>query len=228
MTGFLTVTTAATDADNLLASIENARDAVGLSAGDESKDGTLNRLIAAASKIITGHCGRRFAIESLVEIFRSGPISNLSPFYTRVAPYGTPLDAQRRPLTLTRVPIVKDSVTVTTVDGPLTEGTDYELDYRAGTLDRLFDNTIGAWAQTPITVAYQAGYDLTTEIPADLENVCLSLVTAGFFAQGRDTGIASEMVQNVGSTSYWQRTIAAMAIDEGLAAQLVDYKQWVY
>lgn len=97
---------------------------------------------------------------------------------------------------------------------PLAEGIDFESDYDSGPqphsvgwLTRLFplDASPRRWSALPILVVYQAGY-AANAIPDDLQDACIRLVKADWFARLRDPRLRSENVEGVYSTQYWFAT----------------------
>jgi hypothetical protein len=221
MTGFVTVTTPA--ASTALTTLAAAYDALGEVAG--SADDAITRLIARASAAIGGHCGRGFGVESLTEVFRADDRTGLSPFVQRVAPYGTPLDVQRRPLVLSRVPVVAVA-SVADTNGALDPSV-WECDLAGGLLFRLFGGNRGVWSAPPITVTYSAGYELPLDtspnLPGDVEDACLALVAQAWAARGRDPALLYDLVEGVGRQQYYDRGAGGMQIDDAMADRLAPY-----
>lgn len=114
--------------------------------------------------------------------------------------------------------------TIAGVATTLVYGTDFEID--AGSLmpgdegpARLFRlDTEGSprrWPATKIAVVYQAGYSLPGDaatnaaagtgynLPTDIEQACLRLVTARLRAAARDPMLVSRDQPNVGNERYW-------------------------
>lgn len=110
--------------------------------------------------------------------------------------------------------------TVAGVDTVLVPGTDYQID--AGSLlpgdegqaclYRL--NDLGhprTWPATKITVTYQAGYALPSDdpncqvsnLPPDLQAVCIRLVVSRFKNKDRDPMVRAEDQPGLGRTEYW-------------------------
>lgn len=85
----------------------------------------------------------------------------------------------------------------------LVYGKDFTVDAVKGWLIRLnlFTAIAAQWEAVPTVVQYQAGYD---EIPDDLVEATLRMVTGRFRARGRDPVLmARDMNGNVGSERYW-------------------------
>jgi len=219
--GVIAVTIPATQ--TALTTSEAAYDAIGVAAG--TADTTVARLIARASAVVRGHCARVFGVESYVEVFRADDRTGLSPFVQRIAPYGTTLDIARRPLVLSRCPVVSVASVVST-DGTL-DPSWYECESAAGLLHRLWGLNRGVWSAPPITVTYSAGYrlpgDSNTNLPADIEDCCLALIASAWFACGRDPAVAYESPEGVGRVQYFDRGAGGMNIDDAMADRLAPY-----
>jgi hypothetical protein len=90
----------------------------------------------------------------------------------------------------------------------LVYGSHYTIDAKFGWLIRLnsFLGTSQKWEAEPVTVQYQAGY---TDVPVDLVDACLRLVTARFKARGRDPMLVEQtQPQTIGSQRFWVGTQA--------------------
>lgn len=88
----------------------------------------------------------------------------------------------------------------------LVYGTDFTVDAKKGWVIRLdkFTGQQTRWEAVPTTVQYLGGYQ---EIPGDLEDACLRLVTARFRARGRDPMLVERTQgQLAGSERYWVGT----------------------
>jgi hypothetical protein len=85
----------------------------------------------------------------------------------------------------------------------LVYGKDFTVDAAKGWLIRLnpFTAIAAQWEAVPTVVQYQAGYQ---EIPDDLVEAALRMVTGRFRARGRDPVLmARDQNGNVGSERYW-------------------------
>lgn len=86
----------------------------------------------------------------------------------------------------------------------LIEGQDFIADYKLGQLTRLFsDGYPRRWEMLPIQIVYQAGYASNNPDIADLQDICLRLVTGKYFASKRDPNLRSENIEGVYSAQYW-------------------------
>lgn len=85
---------------------------------------------------------------------------------------------------------------------PLVRGTDYEIDSDKGWLIKRnpLNGAAERWPAIPMTVQYAAGYD---EIPEDLAEACLRLVTARFRARGRDPMLMNQEGPGLGPQRWW-------------------------
>lgn len=83
----------------------------------------------------------------------------------------------------------------------LAEGRDFEIARERGEIMRLFsDGYVSKWPVAKIAVEYSAGY---AEIPDDLQDACIDLVKARWFARTRDPMLRDENIEGVYSASYW-------------------------
>jgi hypothetical protein len=95
----------------------------------------------------------------------------------------------------------------------LVYGSDYTIDFQRGWLIRLNEWTgvSEKWEAEPVNVQYQAGYFSSTllqsgtdNVPEDLEEACLRLVTARFKARGRDPMLVEQsQPQALGTQRWW-------------------------
>jgi hypothetical protein len=84
----------------------------------------------------------------------------------------------------------------------LVYGVDFTVDAKRGWLIRLnkFTGVAERWEPMPTTVQYQAGYET---IPGDVEEACLRLCTARWWARGRDPSLRSQTQPTLGTREYW-------------------------
>lgn len=233
MPGIVTVTESPASAT--LTTLANAK--AELNVSTTTDDTYIASLIARASSMLARHCGRPFGAITVSETFRFGWQPGIGPTSQQVAPYGTPLNVQYKPLILTYIPVVMGTDQITENGTLLTAGTDYELDTGAGLVYRLRNGLRSWWGVPNVVAAYQGGYLLPNDatpqsptpspiaMPADLEAMCLALVAAAYAGRGRDPAVQSDQVEGVGRVIY-QRTsgIANMVIDEPMAAELETYR----
>lgn len=230
MAGLVTVTTPASR--TRLSSVANGRIEIGVS--DASQDAWLGAAIDRASGIIARYTGRVWGVEAVSEVFRFGWEPGVGPASQTVAPYGTPLNIQRRPLTLSRIPVLSSPVVAVTENGTaLTLGTDFEIDAAAGLAYRLRGGNRGWWGVPTITVAYSAGYvlpeDPSPTLPAEVEGVCLTLVRQAWDMKSRGARVVMDQAEGVGQVRYADRgTDAAMMLDAGLQAILAPFRAPVW
>lgn len=91
----------------------------------------------------------------------------------------------------------------------LVEGRDYKIDRDKGWLINLnaFTGLAQKWPAMPVTVQYAAGYD---EIPADLVNGILRLVTFRTKARGRDPALKAWEQPGIGRQEWWVGTLPGL------------------
>lgn len=220
MPGLLTETVpAATTALTTLALVK-----ADLSITDTSQDAALTSLIDRASSVISTHCGGRvFGLRTLSETFRF----NRNSVAAMVGwPYPERPQSVLRPPIITSLPAA--TLTSVTEDGAvLVRDTDFEIDQAAGLVWRLRGNFRSWWTANVVTIVYTSGWklpnDASRDMPADLEDHCLSLVRSAYFGQGSDPNVSLDITQDVGRVQYWNRSTSYMIVDEGMAAALSRY-----
>ena len=201
-----TIITPALSAD--LVDLDAAKDELKLPASDTQHDAFLTRAIAQVSAAIASYCNRVFAAETVRDVILIG------------------LAGEQ--LQLSRFPVIAiTSAAVSTGSGGqqlLTEGTDYLVDPARGWLIRLgLGGTPTSWYGVPTTVTYQAGYQ---DIPADLQEASLRLVTARFHQRGRDPTLRSQSQPGLGDQTYWVGNVpgASGPFPEDILAVLDTYR----
>jgi hypothetical protein len=238
MPGIFTITTPAPSVE--LATLANVKEELNVS--DSGDDAYLSRLITRASRLIANHCGRVFGYQAISETFRYGWQPGIGPTSQQVAPYGTPLNVQYKPLILSFNPVVPGSDQITENGTLLVNGTDYELDGDSGLAYRLRNGLRSWWGVPTIVAVYQAGYLLANDtapagpapqpaaLPDDLESICVALVAAGYQARGRDPTVYQEVVTGVGTVTYQRGTtgnqiaLPNMHIDDATDSLLAPYR----
>jgi len=184
----LTVTTPATSYD--LATLDVVKDELGIS--DNSKNAILQRYITAASQMAAQYCNRVFPAETITE-----RVLARRETWPRLLPAGV------QSLQLQRWPLV--SVTSVTEDGTaLAQGTDFAIVVDAGQLIRLDTNgNARSWHIFPLTIVYQAGFE---EIPRDVEDALIRMVTRRYVSKGRDPNLKQQTIPGVLEQSWWIAT----------------------
>lgn len=187
MYSILTVTTAAASYD--LTTLTNVK--AELNIKDGSSDTILKRYIGGASQAAMQYCNRVFAVESLSEQFLPGLITRR-------------IRSVVQQLQLTRWPLVAVS-SVTENANLLVLGTDYLTDPANGQLTRIGSNAgfDRPWRTLPLTIAYSAGYE---EIPADIEDAVIRMITRRFSAKGRDPNLKAETIPGIAERQWWIAT----------------------
>lgn len=156
---------------------------------DGASDAFLNRAITQASAAAATYCNRVLMAEKVKD-----------EFWPRREVWPGQVQAGIAPLQLARWP-VQSIVSVTQDGDALADSTDYRLDAEAGQLWRLDGNGYPAyWLPYNITVNYIGGY---AAIPDDLQDACIRLVKARWFARTRDPGLRGETTPGVYEAQYW-------------------------
>ena len=219
-------------ASSQLTSLATVRLELG-SASGQFTDAALGKLIDRASGVISRYCGRVFGRRQVQQTFRRtwsavGPLANVSV-------YGSPLDSRAI------APLILGSPDVASVDAVVEDTVsldpavpDYETDLAAGLLYRLRDGVRSWWSVPTIVVQFTSGFVLPNDtgplppgtnaptLPADIEEVCISLVRSGAFAQGRDLSVAMDML-NGDRTQFWERSVTPLALDDDTKTILCSY-----
>jgi hypothetical protein len=218
-----------------LATLAHAKEELGVTT--TADDSYIANLINRASQVIVNYCSRPFGMLTQTETFRFSGVAGTSPASWSVAPYGTPLDSTFRPLISAAYPLWKTGATATENGAVLTLDTDFEIDTDAGLFFRLRGGLRSWWGVPKVVLSYRAGWVLPNDtpvsgvdpLPLDVEAACLSLVTAGYTARGRDPSVQMEITEGVGRTAYHPaRGTGNMVIDSNLAQILDPYQNVVH
>lgn len=214
-----------------LVSIDDLRDEI--DPIDTSLDRYYGNVIARASRAIANYCHRVFGRGTYSEVFaldwREGWVD----------------PEQRSPiLQLARFPVLSITSIIDRYSNVI-DPTTYYLNPESGIimLNTATDpsgNIVSSWTPQwgyPVTVLYQAGYDLTLPgdgsaptyigAPPDLATAALALCVQATNTTGSDSSVQYELTENVGRTQYFDRGSSggtAMGIDTAMAAQLAAYK----
>jgi hypothetical protein len=183
-----------------LVSLADARDEL---QAPPSADAFLNRAIRQVSAMLASYCDRVFIRETVSEQFRGtgfgpglfsgysfGPV--FAPF--TVASRNDPMVLRRFPVSEV-ISVVEDGVT-------LVVATDYEIDAQRGFVTRLWQDVQMPWLFDKLTIEYTAGY-AADEVPDDLQDAVLRMITARYAARGRDPMLRSYSVPGVLEEAFW-------------------------
>lgn len=232
MPGILTVITP--PVSTALATLADAKAALNVT--NTADDAFITSLINRASSVVAQHCGRAFGYQTVSEIFRYGAGSYIGPSAQTVAPYGTPLAAQFKPVTFSLAPVWSLTINENT-DPALTAGTDYDLDTEAGLAWRIRNGLRSWWGVPTVTAQYSSGWALPNDTPAagvlalpgDVQEATLALVTTAYMRRGRDPSVILDLVEGVGRVGYAKiETVTGMAVDESIADMLAPYRMRVW
>jgi hypothetical protein len=192
-----------------LTTLENVR----WEMNDQLLDATqVNRYIRQASAAIVNYCDRPFGRETVFDSFR-------------------PTGVLRDQLFLTRRDV--QSITSVSEDGLVLDPADYEVNSPAGIVYRLSDGARAVWggwsirSNSIVEITYVAGWllprDDNSDLPADVERACLSLVISMIASRGRDPLLRSESEDGVGSSSWLDPRPGTEAMPPQVAALLEPY-----
>lgn len=228
MPGLVSVTVA--PASSALTTLANVKDELQIT--DTNSDSYLTRQIGMASSAIARHCGRSLGSQTVAETFRFGWQPGIGPSAQQVAPYGTPLNVQMKPL-LVSLPFVSSFVSVVENGGtPLVLNTDFETDTVAGLVYRLRGAIRSYWAVPTVVMTYVSGWQLPGDsptsgvpaLPAEVEGVCIALVRAAYNDRGRDMSVVMDWQEGLGRVQYAAaKSSGSMTIDDELADLLAPY-----
>lgn len=202
----LTVTSRASS--HALVELEAVKAELGLSGGAE--DTGLQSLIARASGMIAKHCNQTFAREGLRQVVRD--------IHGRDC-----LLLARRPATVRAVSV--DGVALAPEEWGLPEG--------SARLMRLQGGLPCAWRGRAAVVEFDAGYRLpgqapdpeAPEVPPDLQQACLRLVTALRESAGRDPLLRSTNLEQVMSHSWVDPRALGADLPPQVADALAPYRR---
>jgi hypothetical protein len=195
-----------------LVSLDDAKLALGIDAGDTSQDAALTRQIEATSMAINNWCDRIFVVQTYRDQLRNA-----------YGAYGEALVTRQYPIVLsvTGVPQV-----VVTENGVALDAAYLEVYPEQGAVYRL-DAAMAptAWGVSLAVVDYTAGYD---PIPADVQGACLEWLTARHSAIGHDPALRSETIPDLITQVYGSSdsTSSATAMPAGARDLLGPYKIW--
>lgn len=196
-----------------LVSLDDAKTALGIDAGDTSQDATLTAQIEATSMAINNYCDRIFVVQTYRDQLRDA-----------YGTYGEPLVTRQYPIMIddSGVPVV-----AVTEGGAALDAALLEVFPEGGAIYRLDAALVpSAWGAALVTVEYAAGFD---PIPADVQGACLEWLTVRWFAVGRDPALRSETVPDLISQVYAGDAGAGTsggAIPPGARDMLAPYKIW--
>ena len=163
-----------------------------LSITSSADDETLQRYITSASKAIANFCDRVFQVETVKDEF--WPVREDHSFQ---------VSGGIETIQLSRWPVVSvATITENSVD--LTDGTDFRVNPKNGSLLRLNGVKYPVrWRSWPIAITYDAGY---APIPSDVEDAAIRLVKARYVAKSRDPFLKQENIPGVREVTYWIAT----------------------
>jgi hypothetical protein len=187
----------------LLASVTDTCAELGL--GDDQQ-ASVATVIKRASAAIARYCARPFGRETVRERlrpFRSGAVI------------------------LERRPAVR--IVSILVDGQALDPAETECNSETGLLFRLQDGEPGPWRGSSVTVTYEAGWILPgpsdADLPEDIREACLLLVTAWHADRGRNPLLRSESEEGIGSSSWLDPRAGMEAMPPQVAGLLKPYRR---
>lgn len=196
-----------------LVSLDDAKSALGIDAGDTSQDAVLTQQIEATSMAINNYCDRIFVVQTYRDQLRGA-----------YGAYGEPLVTRQYPI------MVDDAgVPLAAVEegGAALDATLLEVFPEGGAIYRLDATALPiAWGAALVAVDYTAGFD---PIPADVQGACLEWLTARWHAIGRDPALRSETIPDLITEVYagdFGAGTNAGSMPPGARDLLAPYKIW--
>lgn len=202
ITSILTVNTPA--ADRSLLTIEELREAVGVSGADE--DAALARLGARVAAGIVSACRVRpggatpatLRSEALTEVFRLG--------------------CSTSKLALSRFPV--SAIASITEDGTILDAASYELNPASGEVARLSGDEPICWAARKVTVVYTAGW---ATVPETLALAAQKVAAMLWAEDGRDPNLKRERVEGATELEWWVPPASDPFLSQEIVELLGDY-----
>ncbi len=154
-----------------LVSLETAKTYLGVEGTDD--DAVLSSLITRASAAIVSYLG----------------------FNPNAGEYRETVEtlAGQQYILLSRTPVT--SISSVSVNSAALSSDTYRLDSASGLLARLSGGRYRAWeSRSAVVVEYNAGY---AEVPADLQQACLTLVNAAWAERGKDPALRSISIGSI-------------------------------
>lgn len=164
-----------------------------LSILDNSKDVTLKRYISSASAAASQYCNRKFQLEQLQD-----------EFWPDREPFQYTLPGGADVLQLSRWPVTAPIISIIVNGAALVENADFRVNYDNGTLVRLDWNLYPRkWAALPTVSQFVGGF---YDIPDDIEDAVIRMVTRRFSAKGRDPNLKQQNIPGVIEQQWWIAT----------------------
>jgi hypothetical protein len=197
-----------------LVSLDDAKTALGIDAGDTSQDATLTAQIEATSMAINNFCDRIFVVQTYRDQLRDA-----------YGVYGEPLVTRQYPIMVddSGVPVVAVSEDSGALDAAF-----LEVYPEQGALYRLDASMLpAAWGAALVVVDYTAGY---TAIPPDVMGACLEWLSVRWHGIGHDPSLRSEtipdLITQVYDSSGGSSGSAMTAMPGGVRDWLAPYRIW--
>jgi len=195
-----------------LVSLDAAKAALGIDAGDTSQDAALTAQIESVSLAICNWCDRIFVVQTYRDQLRGASGSYGEPLVTRQ--YPIVVDSGGEPL----VDVAED--------GGAVDAAMIEVFPEQGAVYRLDASMLpSAWGAALIVVDYTAGFET---IPEPVQGACLEWLTARHNAIGHDPALRSETIPDVITQVYGSSdsTSSATAMPAGARDLLGPYRIW--
>lgn len=161
-----------------LTTLDDVKLELGISGSDQ--DDLLERLIETESARISGYPAIAIFPKTVVaESIRVQDERNLPTLKLRMWPVFS-------------ITSITEGSVVLSVD-------EYEVDKAAGLIYRISNDSPASWSSGKIVVSYVAGFDA---VPTDIASACIELIKRRLAAQGRDSALVSESIEDVGAWRY--------------------------
>ena len=192
-----------------LVTLEQAKAALGIPAGDTSQDAILTAQIAATSLAINNYCDRVFVIQSYRDQLRNA-----------CGCWGEPVTTRQYPIVVDAegVPLV-----AVTENGGAVDPAYIEVYPETGAVYRL-DATMApaGWGAALLVIDYTAGYET---IPEDVQGACLEWLTVRWHGIGHDPALRSETIPDLITQTYNTSDASSSGSATAMPAGVRDWLQ---
>ena len=192
-----------------LVTLEQAKAALEIAAGDTSQDAMLTQQIAALSRAINNYCDRVFVVQSYRDQLRDA-----------CGYWGEPVTTRQYPIVVDDegVPLV-----AVTENGGVLDPAYLEVYPETGAIYRL-DATMApaAWGAALLVIDYTAGFET---IPEDVQGACLEWLTVRWHGIGHDPALRSEAIPDLITQVYNTSDATSSGSGTAMPAGVRDWLQ---
>jgi hypothetical protein len=182
-----------------LVTLDDVHEQLRVRPGDVANDAWYSKVIDRASRVAERYCDRIFVQQGYLDTFATGVIGGTN-----------------EPLILAQSPVDPDLLAVT-LDGSVLDATLYLVDPTVGHLFRVgtyWNNVSG------LTASFTGGF---AEIPPDVQQAVLDLVTMENAGRGRDPMLRATESPGLGRQEFWVGGMPGTTLPADIAALLDPY-----